>query len=321
MLNNICFIGNEKEPNMGLRIVYGRAGTGKSSFCFRKIKEQIKEKEKIYVITPEQFSFTAEKKLLDTVGSSTIHAEVITFNRIANRILTTIEGIKENILNDSAKQMLLYYILLEQKEKLNFLGKSEENIELLFNTITELKKHNINIHQLENGIQNTKDNYLKLKLQDIYEVYSQYEKRIMNHYLDVDDLLTQIATSIEKSGMFQNSIIYIDEFVGFTPQEYEIIKILLKIAKSVTITICSDDITNTPKDMFYSNNKTAQKLLKLAKEQNINTESLKLEQKHRFKNEELKILEKNLYAFRLPKVRKRGRTYSTALITRSLSRD
>lgn len=281
---------------MSLKIVYGRAGTGKSSFCFQEIKEQVK-KEKIYVITPEQFSFTAEKRLLEVVGNSSINAEVITFQRIAHRIITATEGIQEEILNDSAKQILLYSILLEQKEKLNFLGKSEENIELLFNTITELKKHTITTHQLEEGIQQVEENYLKLKLQDINTIYSCYEKKIENNYLDADDLLTRIANNLDSSNLFQNSRIYMDEFVGFTPQEYKIIEILLGIAKEVMITICSDDITKTQKDMFYSNNKTAQKLLELAKKKNIPTQTIFLKQTHRFGNKELEILEKNLYSF------------------------
>ena len=45
---------------MGLRLVYGKSGTGKSTFIFNEIKEQISGESKIYIITPEQFSFTAE---------------------------------------------------------------------------------------------------------------------------------------------------------------------------------------------------------------------------------------------------------------------
>ncbi len=281
---------------MGLKIVYGRAGTGKSNFCFQEIKEQVK-KEKIYVITPEQFSFTAEKRLLEAVGNSSINAEVITFQRIAHRIITTTEGIEEKILNDSAKQILIYFILQEQKDKLNFLGKSEENTELLFNTMTELKKHTITIQQLEKEIKQINENYLKLKLQDIYTIYSCYDEKIKNNYLDADDLLTRVAEILPSSNLFQNSRIYIDEFVGFTPQEYKIMEILLKTAKEVTLTICSDNITRTQKDMFYSNNKTAQKLLELAKKNNTPVQTIFLEQTHRFNTQELEILEKNLYTF------------------------
>ena len=47
---------------MGLRVIHGRAGTGKSEYCYNEISEKVKENSKILVITPEQFSFTAEKK-------------------------------------------------------------------------------------------------------------------------------------------------------------------------------------------------------------------------------------------------------------------
>ena len=51
---------------MGLRFIYGRAGTGKSTYCFKEIKENINKNEKVYIITPEQFSYSAEKSLLTT---------------------------------------------------------------------------------------------------------------------------------------------------------------------------------------------------------------------------------------------------------------
>ncbi len=47
---------------MSLRLIYGRTGTGKSQFCFDEIKNT-NGKEKIYIITPEQFSFTRREKI------------------------------------------------------------------------------------------------------------------------------------------------------------------------------------------------------------------------------------------------------------------
>ena len=64
---------------MGLRIIYGKPGSGKSEYCFREIANQLEKKDKIYMITPEQFSFTAETKLMETVAShAVINAEVVT---------------------------------------------------------------------------------------------------------------------------------------------------------------------------------------------------------------------------------------------------
>ena len=49
---------------MGVRIIFGKPGTGKSTYCFNEIAKLIENNEQIYIITPEQFSFTAEKKLI-----------------------------------------------------------------------------------------------------------------------------------------------------------------------------------------------------------------------------------------------------------------
>lgn len=72
---------------MSLRLIYGRAGTGKSEFCFNEISDRIENESKIYIITPEQFSFTSEQKLLNSIKqNAVINAEVLTFNRMAYRV-------------------------------------------------------------------------------------------------------------------------------------------------------------------------------------------------------------------------------------------
>ena len=75
---------------MKLKIIYGRSGSGKIKYLFKYIKGIIKNPQKIYIITPEQFSFTAEKKLLEEVGGAAINAEVLTFSRMAYRVINTI---------------------------------------------------------------------------------------------------------------------------------------------------------------------------------------------------------------------------------------
>ena len=106
---------------MSLRLIYGRAGTGKSNYCFQEIKENIKAQNKIYIITPEQFSYMAEKKLLEAIGNqAVINAEVLTFNRMADRINAEIGGKSEKQITKSSKAMLIYSIL--EKEKKNLIS-------------------------------------------------------------------------------------------------------------------------------------------------------------------------------------------------------
>lgn len=286
---------------MSLRLIYGRAGTGKTEFCFKDIKNKENKQTKIYIITPEQFSFTAEQKLLEILEKdSVINAEVISFNRMANRIFTEVYGACNTNLSPVGKSMLLYSILQNEKSKLNFLGNSDETIDVLDRTIKDFKKHNVTTDILENTISKIDNKYVNAKLTDLSLIYKSYENQIKDNYIDEDDTLTILANLIDKSSMFNNSIVYIDEFAGFTPQEYEIIKKLLKITQQVNITLCIDKLEEavTPDiDIFYSNKVTANRLIDCAKKENVKIEEpIILNKNYRFLNEELAHLEQNIYS-------------------------
>ena len=286
---------------MSLRLIYGKSGTGKSTYIFNEIKERINCGKKIYIITPEQFSFTAEKMLLETLGNKAVlNAEVLTFNRMAYRVANEVGGTAKVTISNPGKAMLIYNILSGKKSKLKFLGKSDENIELIIEQITEFKKHGVLIDDLKKMMEETTDNYLKLKIQDILQVYGEFEKKIENRYIDENDNLTNLANQLGDVSIFDNTLIYIDEFLGFTKQEYEIIKQLAKVASEVNISICTDSIqdSNSPEsDVFYSNKLTISRILNLVKEEKIALDDpVFLKEEHRFKNQELKHLEKNLYA-------------------------
>ena len=285
---------------MGLRIIYGKTGTGKSSFCFSEIAKLIEKEENIYFITPEQFSFTAQKKLMDFLKEkAVINAEVLTFSRMANRALNEIGGSTKINLSKCGKAMLVYSILSNNKNKFKFLGKSDENIDIGIQSITELKKHGITVEQLKQEIEKIQDQYLKTKLEDIILVYQNFEEKISQNYIEETDLLDFLSKNIQNLKWMKNSIIYIDEFSGFTSQEYEIIRQLIRHSKQVNITMCIDNLeinTNPDIDIFYSNNQTLKKLKKIVDQNNFNIEeTVKLDKQYRLKNQELKHLSENIY--------------------------
>lgn len=197
--------------------------------------------------------------------------------------------------------MLIYSILSNKKNNLKFLGKSENNIDMIMTQLTELKKHGVSLDNLETLKENIEDTYLESKLNDIYTVYSQFQEKIKNNYIDENDSLTILKEQLDSTNMFDNTEIYIDEFVGFTKQEYDIIKKLLEKAYKVTISITSDELYKTKdasNDIFYTNKETISKILKIAKANNIKIEEpVKQEEIYRFKNKELNHIEENLYNF------------------------
>ena len=288
-----------------LRLIYGKSGSGKSSFCFSEISKLIEEGKanKIYIITPEQFSFTAERKLMDEMEKigygAVISAEVLTLSRMAYRVMQEVGGGLES-LSKCGKAMLVYSILSNNQKNLKFLGKSDENIDLSIRAITEFKKHGVSVEDLLNEISGVEDLYLKNKLQDMSLIYKEFEDKISESYIEDTDLLTLLAENLDKVDLVKNSIIYIDEFSGFTYQEYQVIKEFLRLAKEVNITICTDNLdfnTNPDIDIYYPNKITVKKLLNLAKENDIVLdESVHLEKGLRFKTEELQFLSSNLYS-------------------------
>ena len=285
---------------MGLRIIYGKPGSGKSQFCFSEIAKLIDKKESIFIITPEQFSFTAERKLMEAVNkNAVINAEVITLTRMAYRVLNDIGGEIKQSLSKCGKAMLVYSILNKYKKELEFLGKSDENIDLVIRTITEFKKHGITINNLKDEVEKTQDAYLKTKLSDMILLYENFENKIVDNYIDDTDLLTMLAKHLDEVEFIKNSIIYIDEFAGFTHQEYEIIKGLIKHAKQVNITICVDNLNpaiNPDTDIYYSNKITLYKLIDLVNENNFKLEEpVFLKDQYRLKAKELKHLANNIY--------------------------
>ena len=294
---------------MGLRIIYGKPGSGKTEYCYSEIAKKIKEKNKIYMITPEQFSFTAEEKLMKTVSSHAIlNAEVVHLSRMAYRVINEIGGSTKTNLSESGKAMLIYNILNKYKKDLKFLGKSDENIDLCMTAITEFKQHKISVQDLQKEIEKTEDIYLKTKLQDITLVYKKFEEQIKNQYIDENDLLTILAQNIGKTDLIKNSIIYLDEFSGFTHQEYEVIKELVKYAKQVNITICTDNLsinTNPDIDIFYSNKITIAKLWKMINENDLKLEEpVYLKEQYRFQTPELQYLSENINKNKITKYEK-----------------
>ena len=78
------------------------------------------------------------------------------------------------------------------------MGKSDQNIDLSIQAITEFKKHGITVDDLKQNIENIENKYLKTKLNDMLLIYENFENHISNKYIDDTDLLTYLAQNIDK---------------------------------------------------------------------------------------------------------------------------
>lgn len=86
----------------------------------------------LIMVVPEQFSFQAEKNLIDIIGTRGIfQAEVMSFRRMAFKVFSEVGGITRQHMNPSGKSMLLYKIMEENKNKLSVFKNQQEELDLL----------------------------------------------------------------------------------------------------------------------------------------------------------------------------------------------
>jgi len=234
---------------MSLRFIYGRAGTGKSFFCLNDIKSRLEQGDdrRLILLVPEQFSLQAERNLIKTVGAEGIlQAEVLSFRRMAYRVFNEVGGLTRPHINPAGKCMLLHRIMDDMKGELKiFSGAINQQgfARTISDIITEFKRYNVTPELLNNAAGNLKDNdILKAKLEEISKIFSEFEKRLHVRYSDLDDDLTELVKKLDKSLQFDGAEIWIDEFSGFTPQEFSVIEKLLQKVRRINVSLCVDCI-------------------------------------------------------------------------------
>lgn len=296
---------------MAIRFIYGRAGTGKSTFCLNQIKKKIEndKNNKLILLVPEQYTFDTEKKFLETVTEKGfLRGEVISFKRMASVVFEECGGRSNVRMNDSGKNMLIYKILKENMNNLKYfnrVAKQQGFSHIIGEMITEFKKYNISTEILDLKEEEIKEEDLKNKIDDLKLLYKIFDESINSKYIDSDDDLTYLAKKLVECDIYDGAEIWLDEFTTFTPQQLEVIKILAKKAKTVNITLCSDTI-GIDRDLDYTSvfdaiKNTEYSILRMMEESNISyMEPINLNKEipYRFRDkEDLRHLERNFFSY------------------------
>jgi len=298
---------------MSLRFVYGRAGSGKSRFCLEEIKKALESREErpLILIVPEQFSLQAELNLIKATGMrGSIMAEVLSFRRIAYRVFGETGGRVRKTVTQAGKNMVLSRIVKKRARDLKFFTKVSSQkgfVRTLSDVITEFRRYTVEPGTLEKAALDIEKSggadSLSLKLRDLAIVFSDYENFLKKRYADPDYDLTLLCSKIEDSRIFTNADIWIDEFSGFTPQEYAVIGKLMLKARRVTVSLCtdslSDDDENANRILFDTVIKTASRLARMAAENNVTIEKhvRLLGNRRHAGSPALMYLEKKLYSY------------------------
>lgn len=298
---------------MSLQFIFGRSGSGKSTYCLEKIKERLQnldEDKKLIYLVPEQFTLQADRNLVEVIGERGVHkVQVLSFTRLAYIVLSQVGGITRLHMNSSGKNMLLYKIIDEVKDELKTFaraGRQQGFINIISELITELKRYDISSEALDIILDRMpEEDVLRGKLEDINLIFRKFDSYLHEKYIDTEDQLYLLINKLDDYQDLQGAEIWIDEFSTFTPIQYKIIEKLIKNAVKVNVALTTDCLLgggqqdNT--DIFSVVKNTEGKLLNLTEDNNVFYEEpvcLDGEVPVRIKETlELSHLERNFFSF------------------------
>jgi len=260
---------------MSLRLILGRAGSGKTEQCMQEIAAAYAQNPQgqYILITPEQASFSSEKRLLKTLkGKGGFNVKVLSFRRFAWFVLQKTGGNQGMPLNEVGKSLILRSLLEKNKDKLKRFKqvyRQKGFLEQLAGFIDELRNYQITPEAMEACLEDMaiKETELYGKLADTQLLYGEYCRLIANNWQDAAGTLQLLAGKLSLWPQLAETVFWLDGFHGFTPAEFQVIKVLLANNCQVNITFNlpagGDKTSLREEDVFYPPWETVDELKKM----------------------------------------------------------
>ena len=247
-----------------LTILIGRAKTGKSDTILRRMAELGESSQQILLV-PEHASHQAEVDVCSACGdTASRHAEVLSFRRLGERVLSITGGIADVTLDNGGKLLTLQRALLETAPQMTVYRKPSQKVgflEQMLALFDELRSYEVTPEILYQQAQDI-DGATHDKLTDLSLLYAAYEARLRRPGLDARDRMTKLCDHLEESGYVRGKDIFIDGFTYFNAQERRALAIFLRQARSVTVTLLGE--VNSREEIFEPTLKTMSMLERLA---------------------------------------------------------
>lgn len=248
-----------------LRCLIGRAGTGKTETCLREALAAIADGgpdgPPLVLLAPEQATYQLERAMLERLpdGAAVVRLQVLSFRRLARRVLEETRGLARPRLADPGRQMLLRALLRERRAELRAFAASAERPGMavaLARQFAEFEAYAISPEELrarsgtggrtaeaEGGSRAPTGpvgvDPLPDRLHDLALLWAAYRERLARRAFDPGSDLAAAAAALPESAL-AGAQVWVDGFAGFTPREEQVLAGLLAAGAQVTVTLCLD---------------------------------------------------------------------------------
>lgn len=305
---------------MGIRLVLGRAGSGKTFRCLEEIRRRLRQNavagSKLLFLVPEQASFQMERALIETPDiAGYTRCEVVSFRRLALRIFAEVgtgAGRGDETIGGLGRLMLIRRVLRHEGPGLELLGRVADKpglIKQVAAAIEELMREQVAPGTLAEAASRVRerDPLQSAKLGDLSRLYRAYLESLTADRLDPGQYLGLAAERAAGCAWLDGAEIWVDGFAGFTAQEYTLLSTLARRAASMEITLLVEPDTpaltleRIEPWRFSLFSRTERTIVRLREEMNQAGLSfdppVRLPAAHRtrFAHEDLKRLERRLF--------------------------
>lgn len=296
---------------MALQFIFGNSGAGKSHYLYEHIIEESMRhpKQNYIVIVPEQFTMQTQKEfVMRHPRHGIMNIDVLSFQRLAFRVLEEIGEGNRVVLDDEGKNFVLRKVAGRLAPELHVLGSNIRKpgyISEVKSVISELMQYNIlpaDMEEMKDAVE--KNSYSYYKLQDIQMLYQEFENYLKDKYITKDELLDLLCLHMDRSRILKDAVVALDGFTGFTPVQNKVLAEMLVCCQKVFVTVTIDRSENPfvledKYQIFALSKKMAIALKRICEEQRIEVEEpvcLYQEPTYRFRNQPaLAFLESELF--------------------------
>ncbi len=262
---------------MKLRLLIGRAGSGKTHTCLSEITKRLAQSESgerapLCFLVPEQATFQMERALLEHRPdvSAVARARVLSFKRLSHLAMEQTGPTTRAHLGELGK--LLAFQIAVERERAHLgafvrAAQTEGFLESVAATYAELRAYNVRmdaLHQVADLLEPESEaqaaqkvnaepaHLLTRKLLDVARIGAAYERFIAGRFHDSESSLELAAQALRQTNLLHGASVWIDGFAGFTPQEYELLKTLMLQCDEVTLALCLDPayVMNVPAERW-----------------------------------------------------------------------
>ena len=247
-----------------LHIFIGRSKTGKTQAVLEKIRA-LGDGGRQILLVPEHASHQAEVDLCRVCGdTASRHAEVLSFRRLGERVLSITGGVAQVTLDAGGKLLTLQKALSEVSPMLTVYRRPSQKaafLQQLLDLIDELHCYEVSPRMLDERAREM-EGATRDKLLDLSLLYGAYEARLHRPGLDARDRMRKLCDHLEESRYVLGKDVFLDGFTYFNAQERRVLAILLRQARSVTVTLLGEE--NSREEIFAATMRTLEQLRRLA---------------------------------------------------------